>query len=287
MYLVIISLTLMIGTAYAATPFFANEALTKNGIEWCEENYQLYQLMGNDFFEHHHHSIESRVCVSLYNDPLWTYSGPDRYEKLIEQSRMYAELEIEESREEAKTGIIDTKPVTMEETPQEIAQQQKEMEEKSDIKSEPRLSDEENIKEPEIDGQPVEQPKEGGGCLIATAAYGSEMAPQVQFLREIRDGKLMTTEYGASFMTGFNKFYYTFSPYVADYERENPAFKEMVRIGITPMLSTLSVMSAADSEEESIGYGIGVIMMNLGMYVGAPAVIMYGVSRARKKASLH
>jgi hypothetical protein len=94
----------------------------------------------------------------------------------------------------------------------------------------------------------------------------------------------MTTEYGASFMTGFNKFYYTFSPYVADYERENPAFKEMVRIGITPMLSTLSVMSAADSEEEIIGYGIGVIMMNLGMYVGAPAVIIYGIDRARKKA---
>ncbi|MDH3834824.1 MAG: hypothetical protein OES34_11805, partial [Nitrosopumilus sp.] len=67
----------------------------------------------------------------------------------------------------------------------------------------------------------------------------------------------------------------SFSPYIADYERENPVFKEMVKIGITPLLSSLSVMSLADSEEEILGYGIGVILMNLGMYVAAPAMIIY------------
>ena len=128
----------------------------------------------------------------------------------------------------------------------------------------------------------VEQP--GGGCLIATAAYGSEMSPQVQFLREIRDGKVMSTESGASFMTGFNSLYYSFSPYIADYQRENPVFKEMVKIGITPMLSSLSIMSFAETESEIMGYGIGVILMNLGMYVAAPAAILfYGINKARKK----
>ena len=116
---------------------------------------------------------------------------------------------------------------------------------------------------------------DGGGCLIATAAYGSEMSPQVQFLREIRDGKVMSTETGASFMTEFNSLYYSFSPYIADYERENPVFKEIVKIGITPMLSSLSIMSFADSEQEILGYGIGVILMNLGMYVAAPAILIY------------
>src|SRR3989338_8489477 len=87
--------------------------------------------------------------------------------------------------------------------------------------------------------------QEGGGCLIATAAYGSEMAPQVQFLIEIRDNKVMSTATGASFITGFNQLYYSFSPTIADLERENPAFKEMVKIGITPMISSLSIMSAA------------------------------------------
>ena len=127
----------------------------------------------------------------------------------------------------------------------------------------------------------VVQPK-GGGCLIATAAYGSEMAPQVQLLREIRDQKIMTTDAGTSFMSGFNEAYYSFSPYVADYERQNPAFREAVRAAITPMISTLSVMSLADSEQEVLGYGIGVVLMNLGMYIGVPIGMVYGINRVRK-----
>ena len=126
-----------------------------------------------------------------------------------------------------------------------------------------------------------DEPEEsnGWGCLIATAAYDSEMAPQIQFLREIRDGKVMTTNSGAAFMTGFNQAYYSFSPYIADYERENPVFKELVKIGITPMLSSLSIMSMADSEEEILGYGIGVLLMNLGMYIAAPAIVTWQVRR--------
>ncbi len=128
----------------------------------------------------------------------------------------------------------------------------------------------------------VDQPK-GGGCLIATAAYGSEMAPQVQFLREIRDNKVMSTELGASFMTGFNQFYYSFSPVIADYERENPLFKEAVKLGLTPMLSSLSILSIVDvdSEQEMLGYGIAIIMLNIGMYFVAPAMVLYGIKKAK------
>ena len=86
------------------------------------------------------------------------------------------------------------------------------------------------------------QSSEGGGCLIATAAYGSEMAPQVQFLREIRDNTVLQTQSGTSFMTAFNTFYYTFSPAVADYERENPVFKEAVKVGLTPLLTSLTIL---------------------------------------------
>ena len=129
----------------------------------------------------------------------------------------------------------------------------------------------------------VEDKKKGGGCLIATAAFGSEMAPQVQFLREIRDNTVLQTESGTSFMTGFNQFYYSFSPVVADYERENPAFKEAVKIAITPMLTSLAILNYVDidSEEEMLGYGIGIILLNIGMYFIAPAVIIFKI-RNRK-----
>ena len=124
---------------------------------------------------------------------------------------------------------------------------------------------------------------ESGGCLIATATFGSELAPQVQQLREIRDNQLMNTESGISFMTGFNQLYYSFSPTIADLEREHPAFKEMVRIGITPLLSTLSIMQYAESDSEVLGYGIGVILMNIGMYFATPAMLFYGIRKRKRR----
>ena len=124
--------------------------------------------------------------------------------------------------------------------------------------------------------------EEGGGCLIATAAYGSEMSPQVQLLREIRDNQLMNTEAGKSFMSGFNEMYYSFSPTIADMERENPMFKEVVKLGLTPMLSSLAIMENADSESEVLGLGLSVIALNLGMYIAAPAMMFYGISKKVK-----
>ena len=127
--------------------------------------------------------------------------------------------------------------------------------------------------------------EEGGGCLIATAAFGSEMAPQVQFLREIRDGTVMSTQSGTVFMTGFNQFYYSFSPYVADYERENPVFKEAVKVTLTPLLTSLTLLNyvEVDTEEEMLGYGIGIILLNIGMYFVAPAAVIIAIKNRIKQ----
>ena len=115
----------------------------------------------------------------------------------------------------------------------------------------------------------------GGGCLIATAAFGSEMASQVQFLREIRDNTVLQTESGIHFMTGFNQFYYSFSP-IADYERENPVFREAVKLALTPLLISLTLLQYTDidSESEMLGYGVGIIILNIGIYFVVPAVLI-------------
>ena len=123
-----------------------------------------------------------------------------------------------------------------------------------------------------------------GGCLIATATYGSELSIPVQQLRELRDDKLLQTQVGADFMNSFNTIYYSFSPGIADYERENPLFKETVKLFITPMIASLSILNNVDldSEGKVLGYGISVILLNIGMYVVAPVGIVLGIRKLQK-----
>ena len=107
------------------------------------------------------------------------------------------------------------------------------------------------------------------------------MAPQVQFLREIRDNIVLQTESGTSFMMAFNQFYYSFSPTIADYERENPVFKEAVKLALTPLLASLTLLQFVDidSESEMLGYGIGVILLNVGIYFVITAVFIMKIRK--------
>ena len=77
-------------------------------------------------------------------------------------------------------------------------------------------------------------------------------------------------------MKSFNQFYYSFSPIIADMERETPIFKQAVKITITPLLATLSILNHVDidSEQEMLGYGIGIILINIGMYFVAPGIVI-------------
>ena len=121
--------------------------------------------------------------------------------------------------------------------------------------------------------------------LIATAAYWSEMAPQIQFLRELRNNTVLQTQSGTNFMAGFNQLYYSFSPVIADYERENPVFKESVKVTLTPLLTSLTLLNYVDidSEHEMLGYGIGIILLNIGMYFIAPAVVIIALKNKIKR----
>ncbi|MHA7648175.1 CFI-box-CTERM domain-containing protein [Nitrosopumilus sp. S4] len=126
--------------------------------------------------------------------------------------------------------------------------------------------------------------EENGGCLIATATFGSELSPRVQQLRELRDNTVLKTKSGAAFMTGFNQLYYSFSPSVADFERENPFFKEIMKMTLTPMLSSLSLLNYVDidTEQEMLGYGISIVLLNIGMYIGIPVFGIVKLYQFRK-----
>ena len=111
------------------------------------------------------------------------------------------------------------------------------------------------------------------------------MAPQVQLLRELRDNTVLKTESGIIFMTSFNQLYYSFSPIIADYERENPAFKEVVKIILIPLLSSLTLLQHIDIDSESkmLGYGFSIIMLNIGMYFIVPAIL---IMKIRKRVNI-
>jgi len=131
------------------------------------------------------------------------------------------------------------------------------------------------------DGVCVPEERPGGACLIATAAYGTEMAREIQMLREIRDTTLMGTASGSAFMSAFNGAYYSFSPAIADLERQSPEFRQLVRALITPMVSSLSILSLADGNDADVlALGIAVIALNIGMYVAAPTAVAIAAKRA-------
>ena len=84
----------------------------------------------------------------------------------------------------------------------------------------------------------VEEPNR---CLIATAVFASEVEPLVQDLRGFRDGFVMETFAGKTFMDVFHGFYYSWSPYVADAERANPLLRSVVKVSLYPLLFSLDL----------------------------------------------
>lgn len=84
-------------------------------------------------------------------------------------------------------------------------------------------------------------------CIIATVAFGSEVSSAVQFLRNFRDGLVLSTKAGSAFMDVFNAWYYSFSPSVAGFIAGNDPLRAPVRVLLYPLLGILGVSSLAYS----------------------------------------
>lgn len=127
------------------------------------------------------------------------------------------------------------------------------------------------------------------GCLIATAAFGSEFAPQVQQLREFRDEIAMETLAGRSFMGAFNSWYYSFSPSVAEYERQSPPAREAVRVLIQPLLLILAasaslhdILSSSGMDAEGAIIATGMTASSLvGLLYLFPVAAVVGIKKRR------
>ena len=229
------------------------------------------------------YSVFAKVIDDMItsDDPMVSEVLPEEIISEIENKEEMELKEITSSVEEQREDdtIISEAETLAEQVGSEVEDKVEEMmpETTSEVENIETMIDEKS----EINVNVGDNSDNGGGCLIATAAYGSELTPQVQFLREIRDNTVMSTESGAAFMTGFNQLYYSLSPTIADMDRENPMFQETIRTFITPMISTLSIMTLAEegNDAQVLGLGISVIALNLGMYIATPAVALWQIEK--------
>jgi len=122
-------------------------------------------------------------------------------------------------------------------------------------------------------------------CFIASAAYGSELVPEVQRLREFRDTAIISSFSGASFMRLFDSFYYSFSPSIANAVSSSPTLAGMVRVTLYPLIEILRFASVVGAVSE-----LGVVAAGstasalVGAVYGAPILIVsYMLGRLRRR----
>jgi len=93
------------------------------------------------------------------------------------------------------------------------------------------------------------EPLVSGGCFIATAAYGTPMAREIQILRDFRDECLLTNPLGAALVD----FYYRVSPPIAEFITRHPALKPVVRAGLAPAVAMSGVVvNTAPAEKAAL-----------------------------------
>lgn len=120
------------------------------------------------------------------------------------------------------------------------------------------------------------------GCLIATATFGSELAPEVQFLRDFRDYKILQTFAGSSFMVAFNDWYYSFSPAVAQFEYNHPPARAGMEVVLYPLIEILRIGAAAydilpiNHEAGAVLSGLTISALLGTIYIGLPLTVILG-----------
>jgi hypothetical protein len=126
--------------------------------------------------------------------------------------------------------------------------------------------------------------------VIASAAYGSELAPEVQFLRGFRDRSVTSSFAGRQFMNVFNEFYYSFSPTVARLTASHRFLSAGVRALIYPLVGSLHVAATAFQEIRQFNLELAILLSGvlasclIGIAYVSPIMIMWAFLKRQPRS---
>lgn len=129
-------------------------------------------------------------------------------------------------------------------------------------------------------------------CIIATAAYGSEMAPEVVHMRYIRDDMIGSSGVGKILVDGWNTFYYSWSPPVANIIAESYLLRVSFRVLLVPLLWIIHsagysfiTLARVNVDLASIMSFLLAALMSITIYLALPLYIVRAFTRVVKGIS--
>lgn len=134
---------------------------------------------------------------------------------------------------------------------------------------------------------PTQEPQnQTVGCIIATATYGSAMTPEVSYMRHVRDNMIGSNELGRILVTGWNTFYYSWSPTLANIISNSETLQTLTRILLVPLVVIINFTAFVFSSialinlplASAIAFYVG---MSLGLlvYFIMPAIFLFIISK--------
>jgi len=125
--------------------------------------------------------------------------------------------------------------------------------------------------------------------VIATAAYGSAMAPDVVYMRHVRDNLIGSTPTGRVLVDAFSAFYYSWSPPLAERIAGSGLLRAVFRVLLLPLVGIVHVTAltftgmasmTGSFDAASVAAFVTAATMTLAVYVGLPVLMVVKLERA-------
>ena len=142
---------------------------------------------------------------------------------------------------------------------------------------------------PTLEPTPTSTSRPYQGCIIATAAYGSELAPEVAYMRHVRDVMIGSTWAGRALVEGWNAFYYSWSPPIAALIANSKELQITSRILLVPLVATVhsiafiyAVLSSFDLTLASVIAFLLAVILSTSIYIIIPTLVLRTISKHLK-----